>query len=217
MTCDTIRNELVAYRDGELPEWERAQVDAHLRGCPACAQEERQLARLDHLLAGLERMPLSPGFAATFWQRLEQEQRATKKESRLGHWWRDWVDSWRMVPAFAAAASVLIFFGYVLSSRQTPEPPQSPPAELAAQAAQADAPPQVVEQPDLFVNYRVIADLEPAPGPETELADPEDLPPPLLENPSFFVHYPLLQKMEELQNFEAVLSLPGDAEKQNRG
>jgi anti-sigma factor RsiW len=231
MTCETIRNELVAYRDGELSERAHEQVAAHLRTCPACAQEERQLARLDQLIVGLERMPLSPGFAATFWQRLEREQHATQRANWLVQWWRNWLESWRMVPAFAAAAGLLVFFGYILLSRQTPAPPQITRTAPSPQVAitSADIPPQVAEQSDLFVHYRVIANLDKfahfeeiaaidlTSPQETAVDAPQDLPTPLLENPSFFVHYPMLQKMEELQNFEAVLSLPGDEEKPNRG
>lgn len=231
MTCETLKNELVAYRDGELSEREHEQVVAHLRTCSACAQEEKRLARLDQLLASLEPVSLSPGFAATFWQRVEQEQRATKRTGRFAHRWRDWLESWRLVPAMAAVASLLIFLGYVLFGRHVPPPPQLSPAEPLVQqeVARADLPPLVVAQPDLFVLYRMIADLDkfahfeeiaavdPAPEEKTELVMPEDLPAPLRENPSFFVHYPMLQKMEELQNFEAVLSLPGEGEKPNRG
>ncbi|MGH6804074.1 MAG: anti-sigma factor family protein, partial [Methyloceanibacter sp.] len=44
MTCETIKSQLVAYRDGELSEQERGSVTAHLGTCPACTREEAQLA-----------------------------------------------------------------------------------------------------------------------------------------------------------------------------
>ena len=46
MTCETIRKELVAYRDGELRERDRAQIAAHLSTCAACAREEARLSAL---------------------------------------------------------------------------------------------------------------------------------------------------------------------------
>jgi hypothetical protein len=231
MTCETIKNELVAYRDGELPEQDREQIAAHLSTCPACTQEERQLARLDRFLSTLERLTPSPDFEATFWGKVELERQKTK-ENPLARWWKEWWGSWQMVPALAGAAGLVLFFGYILSNRHMTPPAPSAPTTPSTQLAEANVPPQVVEQPDLFVNYRVIADLDKlahfeeiaatkvAPDPVTELAGPvgpEDLPPPVLENPGFFVQYPILQKMEELQNLESILALPGEEGKQNKG
>lgn len=228
MTCATIRNELVAYRDGELPELDRERIAAHLHTCPVCSQEERQLARLDQLLTRLERITPSPDFATTFWRKLEQERPTETKENWLGHWWHEWLSGWRMAPALVAAASLLIFFGYVLSSRQpttlTPSVSQDAPAQVAKGPAPIPAQPdrsrgedEVSSGPEKFAQSGEMRETEAAAEPEAEFARPEDLPPPLLENPSFFVHYPMLQKMEELQNFEAILALPGDQETQNRG
>ncbi len=225
MTCETIRNELVAYHDGELPEQVRVQIAAHLRTCPACTQEERQLVRLDKMLSTLERIPLSPEFSSTFWRRLEQEK-YEPEEGRFVRWWREWLSSWQMMPAVVGAASVLIFVGYILSGRLTTTSPTSPMPPVPA-----EVPAQIAEQPNLFANYRVITELDkfshfeeiataeskPEPVPETEPARPEDLPPPVLENPSFFVQYPILQKIEELQHFEAILALPGEEGQQSRG
>lgn len=225
MTCDTIRNELVAYRDGELLEQERARIAAHLRTCPACTQEEAQLARIGHLLAGLERIMPSPDFAATFWRRLEQEgagahEDPAAQENRFTRWWRKWLTGWQWAPALAGAASLLIFFGYILSGR---------PPTTTTVPVPPDVPEQVATQPGLFVNYKVIADLErfarfdeiaaleSAPEPASEVAREEELPPAVLENPSFFVHYPMLQKMEQLQNLETVLGLPAGGDEHGRG
>jgi hypothetical protein len=225
MTCETIRTELVAYHDGELPEQDRVQIAAHLSTCPTCSQEVRQLARLDKMLSALEPIPLSPEFASTFWRRLEQEK-PEPEESRFVRWWREWLSGWQMMPAAVGAASVLILFGYILSDRLTTTLPTS-----SAPPVSVEAPAQIAEQPDLFANYRVITELDkfshfeeittteskPEPLPETEPIRPEDLPPPVLENPSFFVQYPILQKMEELQHLEAILALPGEEGQQSRG
>ncbi|MBI3301718.1 MAG: zf-HC2 domain-containing protein, partial [Deltaproteobacteria bacterium] len=217
--CETIRNELVAYRDGELPERDRARIAAHLRTCLACTQEEARLARVNQLLANLERITPSPDFATTFWRRLKQEGQV-EQESWFARWWREWLTGWQWAPALAATASLLVFLGYLFSGHPTtPTPPPAPP----------DVPAQVAKQPGLFVNYKILADLdrlahfdeiaavESTPEHTSELAREEDLPPAVLENPGFFVHYPILQKMEQLQNLETVLDLPGDEDQQHRG
>lgn len=43
--------ELEAYHDGELPPAEEAVMEAHLRGCAACAEKLAGLRALDRLLA----------------------------------------------------------------------------------------------------------------------------------------------------------------------
>ncbi|HJY79509.1 MAG TPA: zf-HC2 domain-containing protein [Candidatus Binatia bacterium] len=231
MTCETIRTHLVAYRDGELPEQERTLVAAHLSGCSACTREEAQLARVHQMLAGLERVTPSPDFAATFWRRLEQEDQSRQEEpeSRLVQWWREWRESlsgWQLAPVLVGAASLLVFFGYILSSRPvtTPTSPTQPVPQVAP-----NVPASLLKQPGLFANYKVITDLDrlshldeiaavQLPGePDTELASEQDLPPELLKDPDFFVHYPLLQKMEKLENLEAVLDRSAEGDEHGRG
>ena len=91
MICETIRTHLVAYRDGELSEQDRARVTAHLHTCPACTREEKQLERVEQMLISLERITPSPDFATTFWRRLEQEGQSSREEpeSRVARWWRE--------------------------------------------------------------------------------------------------------------------------------
>ena len=232
MICETIKPHLVAYRDGELPEQDRARVAAHLSTCPACTREEEQLARVNQMLTNLERVTPSPDFAATFWRRLEQEGHGRQEapESRLARWWRELregLSGWQWMPALAGVASLLIFLSYILSSRPTTI--TTPPAQPAAQVAAADLPAPVAKEPGLFVNYKVIADLdklshfdeiaaEQAPGEHnTELAGEENLPPDLVKDPSLFVHYPILKKMKQLENLEAVLDAPAEGNNHGRG
>ena len=84
MICEDIQEELVAYCDGELPEEDRAQIAAHLSTCSACSRDVAQYTRVNTLLMEqVERISPSPDFAATFWQRLEQEKRTLPaQESR---------------------------------------------------------------------------------------------------------------------------------------
>ena len=58
MSCDNFR-QVHAYHDGELPQAERAAVEAHLRGCPDCAALLSDLQQMSHLVAAapLAEMP----------------------------------------------------------------------------------------------------------------------------------------------------------------
>jgi hypothetical protein len=247
MTCEFVQGELVAYRDGELPEQDREQIAAHLKTCAVCAYEEAQLARVEHFLVTMERITPSPDFAATFWKRLEQEQTAqvniSDREHRLVRWWREvreTMTAWHMAPALAAAASLLVFFAYFFTSSptqratETSAPTPAPvPQELVAApvtTVPAGVPPEITEKLELYVNYKIISDLERFSHLEeiaaielptenaTEIVQEDNLPPELLENPSFFAHYPILQQMDKLQNLEAVLDTPPtEGDSQGRG
>src|SRR5215207_7241512 len=111
MICEEIREELVAYQDGELAEQDRKHVAAHLSTCAACTQEAASLARVGKMFGGLEQVTPSSDFAATFWQRLEQE-RQPQPENRFAQWWRELRESmstWHLTPALVGVTSVLIF------------------------------------------------------------------------------------------------------------
>jgi negative regulator of sigma E activity len=238
MTCEVVQEELVAYCDGELPEQEREQVAAHLKTCAACAREEAQLARMERLLATVERIAPSPDFAANFWKRVEQERIPVTAKvgapplrvSRFARWWKDFhetLNAWQVAPALAAAASVLVFFGYFFYSTLTSQKSttQKPTTVVTA----PEAPAGLVEKPGLFVNYNIIAELErfsrfeeiaAVQLPEehaTEVAKDEEVPPEVLQNPSFFAHYPMLKKMEQLKSLEAILDRPAENDKKNQG
>ncbi len=242
MTCESIQEELVAYRDGELSEPERSRIAAHLATCVECTREEAQLLKMERLLTSMERIAPSPNFAASFWERIEQEKghstvqppsRLPVQDNSFVRWWQELratLTAWQVAPAFAAAASLLVFFGYLLTSSSKPPAVVTAPQEKSLAAASApEVPAGVAEKLEFFVNYKVIADLErlahfddiaavELPGtPEVEVAQVEELPPDLLQNPSFFTHYPLLKRMEQLQSLEAVLDNPTGENEQNQG
>src|SRR5262249_20318709 len=157
-------------------------------------------------------------------QRLEQEERvAPVQEGRFTRWWREWRESlsgWQLVPTLAGAASILIFFGYIVSDRGPdpagpipgPKPGKSPPPG-PVHPRSPGVPTLVQEKTGLFVNYRVLAELEKfsqfdeiaavqlPEEPAVSIAD-SDIPKDVIEKPGFFANYPMLQKMEELKNLE---------------
>lgn len=235
MTCEKIRNELVAYRDGELSERDHARVAQHLGTCAICNQTDAQFALVGQLVSKMECITPSADFAANFRLRLAQED-YTPQESGFVSWWRDLLSNWQLTPILVGAASVLIFFGYWFTDRSE-MPPSLPTTEAPAQVvADVPVPPEpVAERPVFFANYNVLANMEklahfeeiataqePA---ETETAEAvaeqaeqtEDLPPDLLRDPSFFADYPMLRQMEKLRNMEAVLTLPTEGDPQHRG
>lgn len=238
MTCEVVREELVAYCDGELQEQDREQIAAHLKTCATCAHEEAQLAQIARFLTKMERIEPSPDFATNFWQRLEQERRTGNAEvgvlpshvNRFAQWWKDFTEilsAWQLAPALAAAASVAVFFAYFFHAAPTPQ--KSTVQKPAIAVTASEAPARVMEKPGLFVNYNIITELErfsrfeeiaavqlPTER-EIEMAKDDEVPPEVLQNPSFFAHYPMLRKMEQLKSLEAVLDRPAENDKQNQG
>jgi hypothetical protein len=191
----------------------------------------------------MERLTPSPDFAATFWRRLEQEKKQGKAENldivpapehRFLQWWRELretLTTWQVAPILAAAASVLVFFSYLVTVSPTPPSrptPQTPTAKTMT-ASTSEIPAGIGDKLGLFLNYRVITDFErlsrfdeiaaiELPGEQNlDVAKEEELPPDLLQNPNFFAHYPILNKMEQLQNLEAVLDNPTGEDEQTQG
>ena len=239
MTCEEIREELVAYQDGELAEQDRKQVAAHLSTCSACTQEAASLARVGQMFSSLEQVMPSPDFATNFWQRLEHE-RQPQPESRFAQWWRELRESmttWHLTPALVGAASVLIFFA-ALSQKPDRTSPTSGPAPVIAQKPETVAKPavskeptvpaEVMEKSDLFIDYKAITELDkfarfeeiaavdvPTEQP-IEVAEAE-IPKEVLEDPGFFAQYQILQQLERLKNFDAVLASPSQNDEETQG
>jgi len=239
MICEEIREELVAYQDGELAEQDRKHVTIHLSTCPACTQEAASLARIGQMFGNLERVTPSPDFAANFWQRLEHE-RQPQPENRFAQWWRELRESmtnWHLTPALVGVASVLIFF---VAFSQKPDRtlltagPDSlitkKPETVAKPAMSKEpmVPAEVMEESDLFIDYTMIAELDrfarfdeiaavdlstEQPSEVTEA----DIPKEVLDDPGFFAHYPMLQQLERLKNLDAVLASPSQNEADPQG
>ncbi|MSQ47036.1 MAG: hypothetical protein EXR78_01405 [Deltaproteobacteria bacterium] len=250
MTCEEIREELVAYHDGELAEQDRHQVVAHLSTCPACTQEAASLARIGQMFSSLERGTPSPDFAANFWRRLEQgrhPQPESRPENWFAQWWRDLRESmttWHLTPALVGVASVLIFFATLAQkpdrTATTSGPdslggPQSlsteKPATVAKPTTSKAAPTvstEVMEKSDLFIDYKIITELDKFARLEeiaavdlsteqpVEVAEAE-IPKEVLEDPGFFAQYQILQQLERLKNFDAVLASPTRDDTETQG
>jgi hypothetical protein len=157
-------------------------------------------------------------------------------EHSLVRWWRelrDMMSAWQVAPALAAAASLVVFFGYFFISSPVRTPTEtsaptpaavSPESATSAKPLASEVPTDLVQKLELYLNYRIISDLERfshfeeiaavelPPEDSTEIVKEEELPPELLQNPSFFAHYPILERIDKLQNLEAVLETPTNEE-----
>jgi anti-sigma factor RsiW len=108
--CRTARRGLGPYRDGELPQAERDELDVHLASCPGCtalAADAQTLGGLLRLRAEVLGEALPPDFSARVMAALPEE--------RLGFiavWLRFWRAKMPLVvgalAVAAAAAAVLV-------------------------------------------------------------------------------------------------------------
>ena len=63
MNCESCRERLSEYLDGDLPVESKGEIAAHLETCEQCRAELRQYERMNSLVAGLQQ--LTPGTATT--------------------------------------------------------------------------------------------------------------------------------------------------------
>jgi hypothetical protein len=195
------------------------------------------------MFSSLERVKPSPDFAANFWRRLEHERKA-QPENRLAQWWnelRESIANWHLTPALVGVSSVLIFFAALAQRPDRAAPPrasapsvvektQDPPSATVslAPSTTSTVPAEVTEKSDLFVDYKIITELDkfarfeeiavvdlPTEQP-VEIAE-TDVPKEVLDDPGFFANYQILQQLERLENFDAVLASPSRDEEETQG
>ncbi len=126
MKCDTVKNLLGWFHDGELSSTERSAVRAHLNGCAACTNALAALSQLDRasqLLSTLEP-------PADLWERLARKLPPHDLSSARAA--RGLGSRLRTLAAAAAALALLTsgLLGYRMVRQRTPN--------LDAQAASTD-------------------------------------------------------------------------------
>ena len=127
MTCAEALDRLDELVDGELPEEEGRQVEAHLSSCPSCRDEAR---RLRAILAEAHALPREMAAPRDLWPEIAQEIASQKVvsptfERRPRSWW---------APALAAAA-VLAAVASLLLMRAPGMPGAGPIAGTPVPAA----------------------------------------------------------------------------------
>jgi anti-sigma factor RsiW len=115
--CDRVREELLEYVTGDSKEPDR--VAAHVRDCPACAEEERRLREDLRLLAADTpevQATVSSDFRARFWREVERR--------RSRPIWLN-LPTWVRIAA-PVATLLLVAIGYVSMRHETRLPPSVP-------------------------------------------------------------------------------------------
>jgi anti-sigma factor RsiW len=186
--CVAMVIELPGYVSGRLSAAETGPVRAHLALCAGCRSEVTQLERLDQLLSkALPSIKPSPGFASTFANRLAAERVA--EEEAASHGWLGWLLQPWLIPVAAAAVLAAVMFtpwfsertggplrlpklpgvssgGVASSKKPAAEPkvasaaPSDKGAVASSTVASSNPPSEVLQRPELFVDYSVIRDLD---------------------------------------------------------
>lgn len=185
--CEAIATDLPGYVGGKLDGATAVSVEIHLRSCEHCRAEIRELHQLDAILSmALPEIKPSAGFASRFANRLAAEM-AEEEQARERSSWLSWLLQPWLVPAAAAAVLGAVVFSPWLATERTPKSvvPSLPaitsgvasvekPADrgVAAPAAPApkttvttavaskDVPKDLIQRPELFVDYAIIRDLD---------------------------------------------------------
>ncbi len=79
MKCNDVREELIAYIDGELSSMGMRAIEAHLAGCPECTTEWEGLRKMTEWIHQMESIPPSPDW----WEKLEARLHQLNAEPSL--------------------------------------------------------------------------------------------------------------------------------------
>jgi predicted anti-sigma-YlaC factor YlaD len=90
MDCDSCKNSLQAYLDGELDGSRFAEIEHHLQQCPQCKAELDRLVKMRGLLRDIKDVEVPAGERETFIRalrdRIESEQVRTQVPQKQGSW-----------------------------------------------------------------------------------------------------------------------------------
>ncbi len=160
MTCDETQRHLAGYLGHELDPSTRQAVEAHLASCPTCRAEAAALAGVIRSVGDLPVEEAPRGFADAVMASVRGQAPPTSAWERLFR------PRWITLPAYAAAAIMLIGVGWYVF-RATPPPPVHVAKQMddRIESLRETAPP---------------AALESAPAPKRDAAPPEAerVPPP---------------------------------------
>ncbi len=126
MKCNQARPLLSLYFDGELDAPQRAQVDMHLRTCPACAARLDDYAQLGHEIRALPRIPAPAQLRAGVMGQVADSRPAIGWGARLNRLGST---------ALFAAALLLLAVGLVSLLRGFSQDEQGPLALLTSPAS----------------------------------------------------------------------------------
>jgi Putative zinc-finger len=187
MRCGRAQRMMAAALDGALGSRQRDALGRHLAACAPCGEEMARSERLHAALAAVPtEVPVPPGLADATLRRIRAV--AADEEKRRGRWWLQLGLPALGLVAAAALAVVLLDADLPRVERLASAPvvsapaPAPPPAQVAsaprpapapaARAATApeepatetvvpnDPPPELAARPDLFIDLRLLRNLE---------------------------------------------------------
>jgi hypothetical protein len=174
MTCAETRDRLDDYMDGALQAEDLHELELHLGGCPACADEER---RLRAVLAGAAALPREVEPPRDLWPGIADRIAAARPRPVATPVMRR-VWSWSP-PALAAAAAVVVALGATLAGIWPPAAREAGPTGVVQEAAwTADPTLLAAEREYARATAQLMAALEARRGtllPETVAAVEKDL------------------------------------------
>lgn len=156
--CDSIRDRLIDFVEGELATDPSRQIEAHLGRCPQCF---REVFGLRDVLGGVRGLPAPPvpggfldGFATGVLARI-----ASQPAPRVPVWRK--VSAWfggirlRPIPALSAAAvlGLLLIFGLVRT-------PRSPQVSLAPEVLVVGESLSMAQNLDVLEQFDLLEDLD---------------------------------------------------------
>jgi negative regulator of sigma E activity len=104
--CERMQEQISAWIDGELPEAERLELEAHLRTCETCAATERAFRALSGALKETADVQPPEDLSARIFAQIEYEQRVTDI-----HEAKKRVSPWKSILAAAACFAVIASIG----------------------------------------------------------------------------------------------------------
>jgi Putative zinc-finger len=142
---DHLGERLSAFLDGELIADERAEVEAHLRQCAACARELEELGAVDAMARELP-VQAPPGYFEALPGRVRSRVRARRRPRPVMVW----------MATAAAAILVAVIAPLTLTLRHAPQPARAPAMApeavdaLKERALASEAPPMPQAAPTAF-------------------------------------------------------------------
>jgi len=147
MNHQEVRKRMGEYLQGDLTLKQRALLDAHLDGCPACAKELQALRTTVQLLRGLPTPEVPRHLADRVFARIEDGEGRSRWWDALAAFW-DAIDPARYLPPLAAAAvtSAAVIVGVRDLGWEIPGM-RAPTPQLAAVQVAPEAAPTVRRSP----------------------------------------------------------------------
>jgi len=130
VSCELTQRYVPGYLDGELDLVRTIEMETHLKGCPACAQE---LESLKALRAALQRSSLAYPAPAALRERIQSSLRAASGTDVQESKWR-WpsLNVWQLAGAFALLALISISGWQWTARLRAPSSDQQLAAEVFA-------------------------------------------------------------------------------------